>query len=195
MLWIIIFILLLMAFFLLFYVKMGVYYVYSAQGMQNILKVTIMGITVFKTGKKKKKKKTSDEPEKEKKKLSYEDFRKALDNWDTNKVTLKEDVKRAFKNLSRIAKIRKAHCDFTFGFSDAAKTGIAAGVSYGVVYGIFARLYEWFKMKEKNLSINVNPDFTKEVCELNLEFKLTVRSLFALLALKDIIKIYLALTK
>ncbi len=195
MLWIIIFILLLIAFFLLFYVKMGVYYVYSAERMQNILKVTVMGITVFETGKNKKKKKTSDKPKKEKKKLSYEDFRKSLDNWDINKETLKEDIKGTFKNLRRIARIRKARCDFTFGFSDAAKTGIAAGVSYGVVYGAFSLLYDWFKMKEKNLSINVNPDFTKEVCELNLEFKLTVKSLFALLAVRDVIKIYLALTK
>ena len=91
--------------------------------------------------------------------------------------------------------MKEAECRFDFGFGDAAQTGIAAGVAYGLVYNAFAKLYYCFNIKQKDLSVAVNPDFTKERLELYLKFRLGARLIFAFFAAADVVKIYFALIR
>lgn len=179
---------------LLFPVNVNAKYVYSSEKKQNIFEVRVFGITVFKSGAGKKTKKEKNDKPEEEKKFSFEDFKSIADKWENDADgDIKKRVGAIFKSLKRLADLRKAVCNFEFGFGDAAVTGIGAGIAYGLVYNIFAKLYYYFDIKKKNINVNVTPDFTKEKLCLYLEFGFNVRLIFAILTVIDVIRVYFKL--
>ena len=73
-------------------------------------------------------------------------------------------IMRILHHVGILPRMKKVCFDLTFGLSDAAKTGMAAGGIYALVYGIQARLLRSRRVKLEE--VKVTPDFQTSVFSL-----------------------------
>lgn len=135
-------------------------------------------ITVFDSSKKKKvknkekkpkeEKEEEDKEENKKKKKSFEDIKKILN--------LAADILTFLKKRLKII-LLKLH--FHMGFDDAAKTGIATGSAWGFLYDFVSLCDRKFNLKKH--SVHVSPDFTQEVFETDINVKISIRLIYAII--------------
>lgn len=176
---------------LFFPVRLSLEYAFSAIEGKSVFKVSVFEKSVYRSGDKEKPKKEKEDKKSEGDKpksnidFSFSSFKRASEN-----EKLKKSFIKTCKSLKRIADLKYAHISFDFGLSDAAATGIAAGVAYSVIYGIFAKLYYYFKIKKKNMQISVVPHFNNECMEVYLRLKFSVRIMFVALAVFDMLRLY-----
>ena len=63
------------------------------------------------------------------------------------------------EHVKKYVTIKKVRISYTFGFSDAAATGIFSGAVYAVVHGFLAYLDSAFKVQEHQ--VEIQPDFNQ----------------------------------
>ena len=73
---------------------------------------------------------------------------------------IEKEVTKVLEYCKRHIKIDIFHIKTDFGFSDAATTGIVAGLAYAVCYTILGAIYNSVGIYD--LKININPCFTDE---------------------------------
>jgi hypothetical protein len=78
---------------------------------------------------------------------------------------------------------------YTFGFSDAAVTGIFSGVAHAVINAFMAIIDHTFKVKDIN--INITPDFNKPGHNLDLYLKIRIFAFQVFIILFNLVKIAL----
>ena len=144
-------------------------------------------IKVFDSDKKKKKKEPEKEEKQEeeehgesgekekKKKKSFEDIKKILN--------LAADT---FAFLKKHLVILKLKLHFHMGLDDAAKTGIAVGSAWGFLYDFVSLCGRQFKLKK--FSVHVAPDFTQEVFETDINVRISIRIIYAIIVAFKILK-------
>lgn len=134
----------------------------------------------------KQKKKEYAEKSKEIKKDNNKAEKEKLDFGKT-KTLLAEGLK-LLSYFSKRLTVERLKLHFHIGFDDAAATGIATGAAWAFLYD-FVSLCD-NKLKLKSHSVNVCPDFTKEVFETDIRLVLNIRIIFALILAVKTMKLY-----
>lgn len=93
------------------------------------------------------------------------------------------------KQIKKYVVILSVNIDYTFGFSDAAFTGIFSGAAHAVINAFMAGVDHAFKVK--NIDININPDFNRQVHDISVRFKIRILAVHILIILFNLVKISL----
>ena len=122
---------------------------------KGVLKVRFAGVPVYK--------KTLDKKEKQKKGNPEENVNK-LDK-SSKKLgekidTFRETYELAAKLLYRFAKLDEITVKIDFGTGDAPSTAVLVGVLWGIIYGVIGKITSICKIKNHNVTINPNFNYT-----------------------------------
>ncbi len=137
--------------------------------------VKLFRITVY-SSKNKRKKAQKDKQAKENR--ADRKFENELNNIKEIFGKLKSILKELNKLLNGHLKIKNLDIKYTYGFDDAALTGIFSGLAYGIINSLVAYIDHNFYVKNKK--VEILPDFDNEIQSLSLIFTAKIR-LFHLL--------------
>ena len=101
----------------------------------------------------------------------------------------KELLFEIFRLLKKHIVILNFNISYTFGFSDAAVTGIFSGVAHAVINAFMAGIDHAFKVKDIN--IGITPDFNNPKHDINVSLKVRIHIIHIFIILFNLVKISL----
>jgi hypothetical protein len=101
----------------------------------------------------------------------------------------KQEIAHILKETEKRAELKKLGISITFGFSDAAVTGIANGIIWGAVSGIVSFINKYVNIKDKT-SIAVYPTYTKSCFDISVFIIFDTRLIKALYVARRAKKLY-----
>ncbi len=107
-------------------------------------------------------------------KLSFSELRSKAESVMAVCKLEKNEIASLLKEISRVPEIKTFNLAVTFGFGDAAVTGIANGMVWGIITFIVSFVRKYIDI-EKKTNLAVYPDYTNACFEVDFLFSFDIR--------------------